>query len=41
MAVAFGILGYVGAKWLVTEKLPPYLEKQLSKIRYRNRQGYS
>lgn len=30
-AIAFGTLGYVGTRWLVTEKLPPFLEQQLSK----------
>ena len=31
LAVACGVLGYVGTRWIVTEKLPPFLEQQLSK----------
>ncbi len=31
IAVACGVIGYVGTRWLVTEKLPPFLEQQLSK----------
>ena len=31
IAIACGTLGYAGTRWLVTEKLPPFLEKQLSK----------
>lgn len=30
VAIAFGVLGYIGTRWLVTEKLPPFLERQLS-----------
>ena len=31
LAISCSVLGYIGTRWLVTEKLPPFLEKQLSK----------